>query len=477
VSDQRLRELERRFRATGDAQDEAAWLAERMRLEPGLESRLAAAACAGHPAARAVLALRPAVTTRLLEWTEALARHGQQVLVVATGAALQPIVSGSERGGVSDQDTRHALAVAAAWVVDPSPRTEALCAQAATAARTTANGLSWGAASRSRVSGASSRSIHERCLRIRLGIEAEGASSVVTLVRPPLRRPPERIAAHALVCAALVARGTATVFARAHELFLALRGSETTGPLLYDDVRDAAILERARRGVIDWAIGTGPLPLAPEVRAVKDGLLDGRLTHGQVTIAARAGAQVAAQVLGGEAPPREDDVRTLVEALARSGRDAHLRAALAAMTSLAGVEREPALMAVTEAAGAYLACPCGACAATVERSAAASGARAADLLTSCVGARDEAGTTRYAQATVRWCVLRQASLAAGLDVEATRALEASCLPGARRPAAPAHLAALRVSALDELFVVDGPIQAAVRGAIVAWALRDLRPSS
>lgn len=56
MSDQRLRELERRFRATGAAEDEARWLGERLRRGGLVAERLELAAYLGHPGA--VLACR-----------------------------------------------------------------------------------------------------------------------------------------------------------------------------------------------------------------------------------------------------------------------------------------------------------------------------------------------------------------------------------------------------------------------------------
>lgn len=93
MSDQRLRELERRFRASGDAQDEAAWLAERLRVEPGLRERLGAAACVGHSAAQALVGAQVApVHDQGLIWIDALAAQGRAPLVAASCAALRPLV-------------------------------------------------------------------------------------------------------------------------------------------------------------------------------------------------------------------------------------------------------------------------------------------------------------------------------------------------------------------------------------------------
>lgn len=55
MSDARLRELERRFQASGQLADEVAWLIERLRAGVLREERLRQAAHVGHAAARAVL--------------------------------------------------------------------------------------------------------------------------------------------------------------------------------------------------------------------------------------------------------------------------------------------------------------------------------------------------------------------------------------------------------------------------------------
>lgn len=66
--DDHLRQLERRFQESGDPEDEARWLRERLRAGALSEARLQLAAHLGHPAAIAVLGKRPvALTHRALE--------------------------------------------------------------------------------------------------------------------------------------------------------------------------------------------------------------------------------------------------------------------------------------------------------------------------------------------------------------------------------------------------------------------------
>jgi hypothetical protein len=54
VSDERLRELERRWKETGSIEDEASWLAERLRLGRASKDMVALAAHCGHAAAQRV---------------------------------------------------------------------------------------------------------------------------------------------------------------------------------------------------------------------------------------------------------------------------------------------------------------------------------------------------------------------------------------------------------------------------------------
>ena len=72
MSDVRLRELERRFRATGSAEDEAAWL--RARAQAGYldQSKLALAAFLGHDAASIVCPVHPPAPRDLGDWVNEL---------------------------------------------------------------------------------------------------------------------------------------------------------------------------------------------------------------------------------------------------------------------------------------------------------------------------------------------------------------------------------------------------------------------
>ena len=72
MSDQRLRELERRWRENGTDADQAAWLLERVRAGLLTDDRLALAAYADHPAARLALEGQPPPRAGLTAWIRGL---------------------------------------------------------------------------------------------------------------------------------------------------------------------------------------------------------------------------------------------------------------------------------------------------------------------------------------------------------------------------------------------------------------------
>ena len=74
MSDQRLRELERRWRENGTDSDQAAWLLERVRAGLLTDDRLALAAYAEHPAARLALEGQPPTRAGLSAWVRGLRR-------------------------------------------------------------------------------------------------------------------------------------------------------------------------------------------------------------------------------------------------------------------------------------------------------------------------------------------------------------------------------------------------------------------
>ncbi len=64
MSDEKLRELERRFKETGSVEDEAAWLVERVRVGDLTQERLELAAYLGHEPARRLFEKDPPRTPR-----------------------------------------------------------------------------------------------------------------------------------------------------------------------------------------------------------------------------------------------------------------------------------------------------------------------------------------------------------------------------------------------------------------------------
>ncbi len=84
MSDERLRELERRWRETGSVEDEAAWLRERVRVGDLSQERLELAAYCRHAAAeRAYAGPRLDSPNGLLQWV-----HGIEGRLGASGSAL-----------------------------------------------------------------------------------------------------------------------------------------------------------------------------------------------------------------------------------------------------------------------------------------------------------------------------------------------------------------------------------------------------
>jgi len=77
MSDERLRELERRWKETGSPEDEAAYLLERVRAGDLSQERLELAAYCGHQAAtRALGSSAPRTYQKLELWIRGLARWG-----------------------------------------------------------------------------------------------------------------------------------------------------------------------------------------------------------------------------------------------------------------------------------------------------------------------------------------------------------------------------------------------------------------
>lgn len=84
MSDERLRDLERRWKETGSVEDEAAWITERMRVGMLAQDRVELAAYCGHQAARKALGRDACETPEdLEEWIRGLPAQQSVACAVA----------------------------------------------------------------------------------------------------------------------------------------------------------------------------------------------------------------------------------------------------------------------------------------------------------------------------------------------------------------------------------------------------------
>lgn len=136
MTDERLRELERRWKETGSVEDEAAWLVERVRAGDLTQERLGLAAHCGHPAA---LELVPRKRRRSFKvFVNELLSFGRQACLracVAAGRAALPharhrVLNGWI--GLFEEDlhrAEQALQAGAEWLECPCGEHEATCRQ------------------------------------------------------------------------------------------------------------------------------------------------------------------------------------------------------------------------------------------------------------------------------------------------------------------------------------------------------------
>ena len=99
MSDQRLRELERRWRETGSVEDEAAYLRERVRVGDLTQERLELAAYCGHEGAKRSVNLSGVPLLNFLDWTLGLGRWGETATTFAAltlAEAVLPFVPGDQ---------------------------------------------------------------------------------------------------------------------------------------------------------------------------------------------------------------------------------------------------------------------------------------------------------------------------------------------------------------------------------------------
>jgi hypothetical protein len=118
VSDQRLRDLERRWHETGAITDEAAFLRERVRAGALARDRLELAAYCGHEAARQALEQIKATRVGLRKWAVGLRRWGGEAATRGAVAAARA-ASTATRDLWSDGRVDSALARAEDWARCP----------------------------------------------------------------------------------------------------------------------------------------------------------------------------------------------------------------------------------------------------------------------------------------------------------------------------------------------------------------------
>jgi len=121
VSDERLRNLEQRFHESGQVEDEAAWLVERIRVGGLSRAQLNLAASLGYPAARLALGRPPEHDLgRTLEAMRGTERELRARIALALARFLQERLQRPEWAA--------ALARVSEWLAAPSARTAQACA-------------------------------------------------------------------------------------------------------------------------------------------------------------------------------------------------------------------------------------------------------------------------------------------------------------------------------------------------------------
>lgn len=132
MSDERLREMERRWQETGSVQDEAAYLKERVRAGELAWERLELAAYCGHAAA--CLATGSPASAMQAAWFEGLDRWGAETVLRACVAAARfvyPVWSKNMRGPQEGEWVTEALRAAEACLLAPSGEGERIAEQRA----------------------------------------------------------------------------------------------------------------------------------------------------------------------------------------------------------------------------------------------------------------------------------------------------------------------------------------------------------
>lgn len=147
MSDERIRELERRFKETGSVEDEAAWLKERVRVGDLTEERLSLAAYCGHKAARTAQGRQSSYQvpeSRLRSWFNGLvwaAWSSKPVVVRAANAAARFSVTDWSKQWQTPDDLLAALQAVDAWLDCPCPQHRSRAKEASDKARIAAYDL------------------------------------------------------------------------------------------------------------------------------------------------------------------------------------------------------------------------------------------------------------------------------------------------------------------------------------------------
>lgn len=127
MSDERLRELERRWKETGSVEDEAAYLVERVRVGNLEREMLELAALCNHPAATEICGTTVIDTSNPTWLGEAVAKivnFGETAVIRAIIAAIQPTLvvwdEVLERTTIRSRSPYRALELIESWLLCPS---------------------------------------------------------------------------------------------------------------------------------------------------------------------------------------------------------------------------------------------------------------------------------------------------------------------------------------------------------------------
>lgn len=140
MSDQKLRELERRLCETDSVEDEAAYLRERVRAGALNQERLELAAYCGHEGARRAVPCVSSAELSLLEWTQGLARWGKVTLLHAAWFAISALPPWSQIDSGDDRPL-HASEALRAWLACPCDPHQESAVLHGTNAETAGNGM------------------------------------------------------------------------------------------------------------------------------------------------------------------------------------------------------------------------------------------------------------------------------------------------------------------------------------------------